>query len=62
MGFFRKLIDSEYKELKRFEAIADKVVALEDEYSKLSDDKLKAKTAEFKKKLDKGAELDDLIV
>ncbi len=62
MGFFRKLIDSEYKELKRFEAIADKVMELEEEYSKLTDKKLQAKTEEFKKRLDKGEELDDLIV
>ena len=62
MGFFRKLIDSEYKELKRFEAIADKVMELEEEYSKLTDKKLQAKTEEFKKRLNKGEELDDLIV
>ena len=30
MGFFRKLIDSEYKELKRFEKIALKIDALSD--------------------------------
>ena len=62
MGFFRKLIDSEYKELKRFEGIADKVMELDEEYSKLSDKKLQAKTEEFKKRLDKGETLDDLIV
>ncbi len=62
MGFFRKLIDSEYKELKRFEGIADKVMELDEEYSKLSDKKLQAKTDEFKKRLDKGETLDDLIV
>ena len=26
MGFLRKLIDSEYKELKRFEKIADEII------------------------------------
>ena len=30
MGFFRELIDSEYKELKRFEKIAKKIDALND--------------------------------
>ena len=44
MGLFRKLIDSEYKELKRFEGIANKVMELDEEYSKLSDDKLKKNT------------------
>ncbi len=62
MGFFRKLVDSEYKELKRFEGIADKIVALDEEMQKLSDAELKAKTEEFKKELEQGTELDDLIV
>ena len=43
MGIFRKLIDSEYKELKRFEKIADQIVALEPEMAKLSDEELKNK-------------------
>ena len=62
MGLLRKLIDTEYKELKRFGAIADKVMALDEEMQKLSDDELKAKTEEFKKRLEKGETLDDLIV
>lgn len=62
MSFLRKLFDTEYKELKRFEKIADEIVALDEEYSKLSDDELKAKTQEFKKELEEGKELDELIV
>ncbi len=62
MGFLRKLIDSEYKELKRFEGIADKIVALDEEMQKLSDEDLKKKTEEFKKELENGTSLDDLIV
>ena len=62
MSFLRKLFDTEYKELKRFEKIADEIVALDPEYSKLSDDELKAKTQEFKKELEEGKELDELIV
>ena len=62
MGFFRRLIDSEYKELKRFEKIANEIDALSDEMEALSDDELKAKTAEFKKQLEEGATLDDLVV
>ncbi|MBE6145184.1 MAG: preprotein translocase subunit SecA [Firmicutes bacterium] len=62
MGFFRRLIDSEYKELKRFEKIANEIDALSDEMETLSDDELKAKTAEFKKQLEEGATLDDLVV
>ena len=44
MGFLRKLLDSEYKELQRFEKIALKIEALDEEYSKLSDDELRHKT------------------
>lgn len=62
MGFFRELIDSEYKELKRFEKIATKIEALNDEMAALSDEELKAKTTEFKEQLEKGADLEDIIV
>ncbi|MBE6154686.1 MAG: preprotein translocase subunit SecA [Firmicutes bacterium] len=62
MGFLRKLFDTEYKELKRFEKLADEIMALDEEMSKLTDDELKAKTVEFKKDLENGKTLDDLIV
>ena len=62
MGIFRKLFDTEYKELKRFEKLADEIIALDDEMSKLSDDELKAKTVEFRNELEQGKSLDDLIV
>ncbi len=62
MGFFRKLVDSEYKELKRFESIADKIVALDEEMQKLSDAELKGKTEEFKKELENGTDLNDLVI
>ena len=41
MKFLRRLFDHEYKELKRFSAIADKVMALDEEYTKLTDEQLK---------------------
>ncbi len=62
MGFLRKIFDTEYKELKKFEKIADQIVALDEDMSKLSDEELKAKTEEFKDRLAKGETLDDLIV
>ena len=49
MGIFRKLIDSEYKELKRFEKIANEIMAKEDSLVKLSDDELKIKPKNLKK-------------
>ena len=62
MGFFRKLIDSEYKELKRFEKIANQIEDLSDEMASLSDEELKAKTGEFKEALENGKDLEDLVV
>ena len=63
MGLFRRLIDSEYKELKRFEKIATKIDALSDEMEALSDEDLKAKTDEFKAILEKnGGDLEEILV
>ena len=62
MGLLRRLIDTEYKELKRFSALADQIMALDEDMQKLSDDELKAKTEEFKKRLENGEDLDNLIV
>ena len=62
MNIFRKLFDHEYKELKKFSALADKIEALDEEYQKLSDKKLQAKTEEFKERLEKGETLDDILV
>lgn len=62
MGFLRKLIDSEYKELKRFEKIANKIEELNDEMEALTDEELKAKTSEFKEQLANGTDLEDLVV
>ena len=62
MGILRKLIDSEYKELKKFEKLADQIVELDEEMSKLKDEDFKVKTEEFKERLKSGEELDNLIV
>ncbi len=62
INIFKKLFDNEYKELKRFNEIATKIEELDSEYSKLSDKKLAAKTDEFKKRLEDGETLDDILV
>ena len=62
INIFKKLFDTEYKELKRFNEIATKIDALDEEYSKLSDKKLSAKTNEFKKRLEEGEGLEDILV
>ena len=43
LKIFKKLFDTEYKELKRFNQIATQIDALDEEYSKLSDKKLAKK-------------------
>lgn len=62
MKFFKKIFDHEYKELQKFKAIADQVIALDDEYSKLSDDELKSKTDLFRQRLNNGESLEDIKV
>ncbi len=62
MGLFTRLFDHEYKELKKFESLADKIVALDEDYQKLSDEELKNKTEEFKKRLANGEILEDILV
>ena len=48
-------------EVKKLQKIADKVLAKEAEYAKLTDEQLQAKTPEFKARLAKGETLDDLL-
>ena len=62
MKFLKRLFDHEYKELKRFTALADKIVALDEEYAKLTDTELQNKTEEFRERLKKGETLDDILV
>ena len=62
ISIFKKLFDNEYKELKRFNEIAQKIEALDPEYSKLSDKKLAAKTKEFKERLQNGETIEDILV
>ena len=49
------------RELKRIYPIVDKVESYRDQMVALSDDELKAKTKEYKERLDKGETLDDLL-
>lgn len=62
MSLLKKLVDTEYKELRRFNKIADKIESLDETYSKMSDEELKGKTAEFKEALKNGKTLDDILV
>ena len=49
------------RELKRIRPIADKVMALEEEFSALSEEALIGKTAEFRNRIKQGETLDDLL-
>ena len=53
--------DYSSKEVKRVMPIQKKVLSYEDEYSRLSDEELKAKTPEFKERLKNGETLDDIL-
>ena len=62
MGLLKKLFGtSSEKELKAIKPIVDKIEALDGEYSKLTDEQLKAKTPEFKERIQNGESLDDIL-
>ena len=62
MGLRDLLLGSYSKrELKRIEPIKQKVLALEEDMKKLSDEQLKAKTVEFKERLQTGETTDDIL-
>ncbi len=62
MGLFDKIFGTRsQREIKRIKPLQDKVLALESEYKNLSEDALKAKTAEFKARYQSGETLDDLL-
>jgi preprotein translocase subunit SecA len=62
MGILQSIFDHEYKELKKFEKIADQVELLKDKMASLTDDQLKDKTTEFKNRLNNGETLDSITV
>lgn len=58
MGLFKSYSE---KEVKRVMPIVKKINELEDELSKLSDEELRNKTSYFKKQLEEGKTLDDIL-
>ena len=59
---FKKLIGTKNeRELNRISAIVDRINRLEPSIRRLSDEALRAKTAEFKQRLSQGATLDDIL-
>ena len=62
MSLLTKLFGSHSdRELKKINPIADQVLALESQYKALTDEQLKGKTQEFKKRLQDGQTLDDIL-
>ena len=62
MGLLKALFGNySEKEIKRIKPMQEKVLALDEEYQKLTDDELRHKTDEFKERLSAGETLDDIL-
>ena len=63
MGLFEKIFgDANDKLVKKLSKTADEILALDETMAALSDEELRGKTAEFRKRLADGETLDDLLV
>ncbi|WP_175956182.1 preprotein translocase subunit SecA [Schaalia sp. Marseille-Q2122] len=63
MSFIDKILRAgEGRTLKKLDRIAQQVDALREDFEALTDEELRAKTAEFKQRLSEGETLDDLMV
>ncbi|GAF41076.1 export cytoplasm protein SecA ATPase RNA helicase [Agrilactobacillus composti DSM 18527 = JCM 14202] len=61
-NFLKSWVENDKREVNRMDKIADKVISYEDEYAQLSDEALKAKTPELKKRVQEdGESLDDVL-
>lgn len=56
-----KVFDPQERTLRRYRRVVEHINSLEPDIKKLSDAKLKKKTAEFKQRLDKGESLEDIL-
>ena len=62
MGLMKKIFgDYSSRELKYIYPIVDKIESMADEYKAMSDEALRAKTTEFKERLQNGETLDDIL-
>ena len=62
MGIFNLFKSFSAKEIENNQKTVDKILALDEDMQKLTDDELRAKTKEFKDRLANGETLDDLLV
>jgi len=61
-NILNKVFDFNKRDLKRLEKKANQIEALADEMERLTDEQLRAKTIEFKDRINNGETLDDLLV
>ena len=62
MGLITKIFGTRSsREIKKIQPTVDKILALEPEYTALSEEALRGKTAEFKERLAQGETLDDIL-
>ncbi len=62
MGLITKIFGTRsQREIKKIQPMVDKILAMEAEYTALSEEALKGKTAELKARLADGADLDDIL-
>ena len=62
MNIFKSIFDYETKELKKIDKLVTQIEALDEDMQKLKDVEFKAKTEEFKKRIENGETLDDILV
>jgi preprotein translocase subunit SecA len=59
--WLKKLMDTSERDVKRLMPIVQQINALEPDFQALSNEQLRAKTDEFKKRLQDGETLDDIL-
>ncbi len=63
MAVFQKLLRAgEGKKIRALESLVPEINAVESEYEALSDDELRSKTGDFRLQMERGAELNDLLI
>jgi preprotein translocase subunit SecA len=61
-SLIKKIVGSKNeRELKRIHPLVDKINQLESKISPLSDDRLLAKTSEFKERIERGESIDEIL-
>ena len=62
-GLFKKVVgDSDQREVARLQKLVERINALEPEFEALDDAQLRAKSGEFRQRLESGETLDDIMV